>query len=560
MATDVGTLLMKIDADSKNFENGISKSSKAFSGLVKGLAVGAAAGVAALAAIGTKSVKLAQEQEKADARLEAIAKKVTKATDVQVQSLKDLAAAQQQVSTFGDEVLIAGQSQLLSFGLQADQAGDLTESLANLLAANKGMTATQEDAIGAANMLGKAYSGQVGALSKAGILLNDTQAEILKNGTAAERTAALIEIMNSNYGGLAETLAETSEGQMIQVKNALGDIGETIGNILIPWISKAVGFVADHLPEIEMFFTVAFAAIDKAIKFTTEFIQNKVIPIFMKFKEDGSSAMEAFQPIVERVFAIVLDVSKTLYQFYKDNLIKIFEALKEFWDQNGEQITQTVVNVITKILDVAEKLWAFFKEYILPIIQAFIDAVIENFPQIWETVKTVFSGIIEIATMLWEIFEEHVLPILESLYNFVKDNFPSIGEIVSTAFTVIDVVVNTIIDTIIDLVGWLGTAIDKIKEFFGAKDKGDLSVPSSISGESATISGQRASGGPVQAGQSYLVGERGPEVFTPGAGGNISASGAGGANITINVSGSGNPGQVANEIVRILNQQGITRR
>ena len=35
------------------------------------------------------------------------------------------------------------------------------------------------------------------------------------------------------------------------------------------------------------------------------------------------------------------------------------------------------------------------------------------------------------------------------------------------------------------------------------------------------ISGQRAVGGPVTAGNSYLVGENGPEIFTPGASGGI---------------------------------------
>lgn len=38
----------------------------------------------------------------------------------------------------------------------------------------------------------------------------------------------------------------------------------------------------------------------------------------------------------------------------------------------------------------------------------------------------------------------------------------------------------------------------------------------------------RAAGGPVSAGTSYLVGERGPELFTPGASGAISPNGAGG--------------------------------
>ncbi|HRP26499.1 hypothetical protein, partial [Thauera sp.] len=45
----------------------------------------------------------------------------------------------------------------------------------------------------------------------------------------------------------------------------------------------------------------------------------------------------------------------------------------------------------------------------------------------------------------------------------------------------------------------------------------------------AIFGGGRASGGPVRAGTSYLVGERGPEIFTPRASGTITPNGAGGA-------------------------------
>ena len=50
----------------------------------------------------------------------------------------------------------------------------------------------------------------------------------------------------------------------------------------------------------------------------------------------------------------------------------------------------------------------------------------------------------------------------------------------------------------------------------------------------------RANGGPVKAGRSYIVGERGPEVFTPGVSGGITPNHAmGGANVTVNVDASG---------------------
>jgi len=47
------------------------------------------------------------------------------------------------------------------------------------------------------------------------------------------------------------------------------------------------------------------------------------------------------------------------------------------------------------------------------------------------------------------------------------------------------------------------------------------------------LTGARASGGPVSMGGSYLVGERGPEIFTPSVGGRITANGGSGTVINI---------------------------
>ena len=50
----------------------------------------------------------------------------------------------------------------------------------------------------------------------------------------------------------------------------------------------------------------------------------------------------------------------------------------------------------------------------------------------------------------------------------------------------------------------------------------------------------RANGGPVGAGRPYLVGERGPEMFIPGAQGNIVPNNAmGSTSIVVNVDASG---------------------
>ena len=67
----------------------------------------------------------------------------------------------------------------------------------------------------------------------------------------------------------------------------------------------------------------------------------------------------------------------------------------------------------------------------------------------------------------------------------------------------------------------------------------------------------RANGGPVSpSGGPYIVGERGPELFTPSSSGNITANGAmGGNTITVNVNG-GDPNQVVAALQRWVRDNG----
>jgi hypothetical protein len=88
-----------------------------------------------------------------------------------------------------------------------------------------------------------------------------------------------------------------------------------------------------------------------------------------------------------------------------------------------------------------------------------------------------------------------------------------------------------------DLIGWFDNLINKIKDAIEwlKKYSGFNAVSGAFNSASNFITGARAGGGPVSSGRTYLVGENGPELFTPSAGGSIiSNSGSGGGlNITI---------------------------
>jgi phage-related minor tail protein len=70
---------------------------------------------------------------------------------------------------------------------------------------------------------------------------------------------------------------------------------------------------------------------------------------------------------------------------------------------------------------------------------------------------------------------------------------------------------------------------------------------------------KRANGGPVSSGQTYMVGERGPELFVPGRSGTIVANdkmGGGSTNVVVNVDAKGSSvegnEQGANQLGRVI--------
>jgi hypothetical protein len=101
-------------------------------------------------------------------------------------------------------------------------------------------------------------------------------------------------------------------------------------------------------------------------------------------------------------------------------------------------------------------------------------------------------------------------------------------------------------EDIVGAVQWLGTQKTALGNLLGGSSTGGQGYRPAA----------RAAGGPVSAGQSYLVGERGPEMFTAGSSGNITPNGAGGG-ITININnplGGDGPywDKVANQIAQRL--------
>lgn len=234
--------LKKMGSQSKSTGTSLASLAKKVTGVVA-----AYAGFRQIIQFGKECITACDTQVKAEARLEQLMMNVKGTTLENVDAMKKYASELQGVTTVGDEATIQGASQLATFQLQSSTIKTLLPSLQDLAVSQYGVSVSGDQMQSMANLVGKVMTGNVGALTRYGVTLNDTQKKMLQNGTEAQRAAMLVEVLGQNFGGLAEAMANTPEGKIVQIKNAWGDMQEVIGGKLYPVVTAFFGYVASAI-------------------------------------------------------------------------------------------------------------------------------------------------------------------------------------------------------------------------------------------------------------------------------------------------------------------------
>jgi multisubunit Na+/H+ antiporter MnhB subunit len=249
-----GKGISKAIKEFKKLDGGAAKSAfalgtldKSATAAVKGLSkVAAGIGVAA-GVIGYSLVKASIQAQAEQDRLRQILLTTNGATDAQVTALIAQAEALEKVGVASAGSIITAQSQLATFDLQYDTIKTLTPAITDYVIAEKGATATSEDFKSMTNGLAQALNGQFGALTKAGFVLDDQTKKLISNGTEAERAAAIVEVLSSTYGGFNEAIADTPEGQMVQLMNSFQALRTELGTLLLPAFLAIADFLQTKL-------------------------------------------------------------------------------------------------------------------------------------------------------------------------------------------------------------------------------------------------------------------------------------------------------------------------
>lgn len=259
----------------------------------------------------------------------------------------------------------------------------------------------------------------------------------------------------------------------------------------------------------------------------------------------------AFDEAKETVGSFVLDAITPLVTNFVDKVIPaististdIGEKLKPVFNDISIFISGTVVPTLTK-------LWKFLNETLIPVLSGVFLTALRGIRDVFGIVATKIKENED----NFKTYYKAAKPIIDWLVDKVA---PALKTVVAVAFKALGTGLGFAIDAFGLLAGAIGRAVNGIKDLISLVKNNPI-----VKGISGVIDnvfgGGRASGGSVNAGTSYLVGEQGAELFTPKTNGTIIPNnrlggGSSVTNININVTGALDREGVARQIVDLLN-------
>lgn len=235
----------------------------------------------------------------------------------------------------------------------------------------------------------------------------------------------------------------------------------------------------------------------------------------------------------------IAEVAGKAWEAVYTKVAEILTALGDFFVQIWESIKNTVMTYIYFIVG----LYAMLLDLIWPNWEENLTKMLEYWKVVWESIKTFF-----LATWEW----------MKEMFSAVSKFFSEFWAGVVAVFDWGKGELGGVFDWINEKIEPIFKLLEKLKKMLSDIGSGVKDALGKVVDRGKDVLGARAAGGPVIGGGSYLVGENGPEIFTPATAGRISNRVGASPAIIINFNGStfmgreGIANQIAADIVRQL--------
>jgi hypothetical protein len=309
-----------------------------------------------------------------------------------------------------------------------------------------------------------------------------------------EKVSAINEGFAQNLKYTNEVASQTTEGAFAKMNVVLGNMSEAIGGVLAPIVS--------------------------------DFVVNRIIPLMEK--------VLAAVPTIEQL--------KASFNGMRDSFVK---AVTDFDAKTG---------IITQVKDGLAKVWSTVQEKLIPSLEKMWIALQPLMPSLEALAKVVGAGVVLALKLAIEVLIQ-AIDLLVKMVAKGADLVTFISGVLAPAWALM----KSGLDSVAAGIEWVISKFEAMKAAAVSAYNAGKNALQSIPGVGAitSILPGKASGGPVQSGQPYVVGEKGPELFVPDSSGTIipngksvgsPASGGATVNISIGTFFGGNPERAAREI------------
>ena len=501
----VGSILLKdngVEGQIDKIDNKAQKTSKSFGSMIGTAAKWGAALAVAVGGVALASIKDAAEAEASLAQLDAVLKSTGGTAGMTKKSLTDLADGLEKTTKFSAESTQAAESLLLTFtNIGKDVFPEATRTALDMATALGGEPKDQAIALGKA--LNDPIKG-VTALTKVGVSFTEEQKKSIKamqeHGDVAGAQKIILAELAKEFGGSAEAAGKTFAGQLIILKNAMGNVTETLGAALLPKLTEFMNWVTPHLPAIADFFTKTFDVIGEVFKYVGGFVTETLIPAFDKFWNWVKPNIPSIKELFKVEFAIIKAEMKFVSDLVTTYVIPAFKFLKEKFDEYFPAIKNAVMQAYDYLKPHFDKLVATIKSDLMPIIM-----------MLWDTIKKAMPGIkaifqIVMPFLVWAIGLAldaigAFIGLVKAVYGFIKPPLDLVFNIFSTVFRGIQ--------KIIEGVQWVLEKFNRTK----MQDKSStVTTNYRDTGQTLSSHGNNAAGTDFWRGGTTWVGEKGPEL------------------------------------------------
>jgi hypothetical protein len=323
----------------------------------------AIAGAAAAAYAGkllVDGVKSAIEDEAAQAKLATTLQNVTGATEAQIKATEDYITQTALANGITDDVLRPSLDRLVRSTKNVEEAQKL-QTLALDIAAGTG-----KDLKTVSEALGKAYDGNLGALKKLGVGIDES---IIKSKNFDAAAAALA----STFEGQASKQAETFQGKMARLTVAFDEAKETVGSYVLDAITPLISsFVDKGIPAVQDFAKNLGETLGPAFSSIFKFIRDELLPILVKW---WGFLYDEVIPAIGKVVGPVL------------------EGLKNAFDKIKKAITDNSTE-LEPFYGFLKTLWTFISEKLAPLLGGTFKLALEGIATVVAILVTGFSKLV----------------------------------------------------------------------------------------------------------------------------------------------------------------------